>query len=359
VLKPLQKILSPKLPTVEWPDFGLAIASDHITLAEVQRSSDQGYIFSRYSVARISEDHRLVDLAEAARSLVQEFDKRRPLVCASLPWPQAELSPQTATSEGDPAQDPTYRKQVLLQSGFGDLPGYRYAYIGTERAPGKYAWVAMRALEEVFAIYSEFLDMVDAKLLDLIPAPLALLRACEWQEHTFGLLDIGKKGIRILMVERGLPAMIRTYQGNGGEAMTKAIADHAHLPMLEAERWKRTHAVPGEDRPERRAAKEMAREWAEAVLDTAGGINMEKLYLAGGGALQPGLSNELARRLGLPVELVRPRPDLLFAIDLGPQFVRFAEVIGTALGNGNARCAWHLPQVADQEGELTNAGIRL
>ena len=154
-------------------------------------------------------------------------------------------------------------------------------------------------------------------------------------------------GVTVVVVhELGIPRFVRIL-GSGGRSVTDAVARDLELTTDQAEAVKRQmDTAPGGSRRARRRA--MARPISDLVEQIRGSldyyrtqpdsIRLLKVTLTGGGALTPGLVDQLVDTVGVPVDLARPREhiavgDIGFPDDQLSMLDPFLPVpVGLALG---------------------------
>lgn len=185
--------------------------------------------------------------------------------------------------------------------------------------------------------------------VDLVP--LALVRSVGRRVSDNGggveaIVSIGG-GVTVVVVhELGIPRFVRIL-GSGGRSVTDAVARDLELTTDQAEAVKRQMDTAPADLVER-AQRAMARPISDLVEQVRGSldyyrtqpdsIRLLKVTLTGGGALTPGLVDQLVDTVGVPVDLARPREhvaigDIGFPDDQLPLLDPFLPVpVGLALG---------------------------
>ena len=185
--------------------------------------------------------------------------------------------------------------------------------------------------------------------VDLVP--LALVRSVGRRVSDNGggveaIVSVGG-GVTVVVVhELGIPRFVRIL-GSGGRLVTEAIARDLELTQDQAEAIKRQDDRAPSDLAER-ARGAMARPISDLVEQIRGSldyyrtqpdaIRLLRVTLTGGGALTPGLADQLVDTVGVPVDLARPREhigvgDIGFPDDQLPILDPFLPVpVGLALG---------------------------
>jgi type IV pilus assembly protein PilM len=179
---------------------------------------------------------------------------------------------------------------------------------------------------------------IDPEIVDATPLALAnaIAEDTELGADAQVLLDLGHGSSHLTIYQRGQPFFARRFDF-GGRNLTRAIAADSRVPFAEAEEWKL--AVGGDqpglrgdwEAPEmqsiqdclrRQLVEELHRSFAfyrtQAQLSS-----LQRIWVSGGSARLPGLSQRLADMLGTPVLLFDPFDDGAPGIDRpGPQFAQ-------------------------------------
>jgi type IV pilus assembly protein PilM len=185
--------------------------------------------------------------------------------------------------------------------------------------------------------------------VDLVP--LALVRSVGRRVSDNGggveaIVSIGG-GVTVVVVhELGIPRFVRIL-GSGGRSVTDAIARDLELSTDQAEAVKRQMNTAPPDLAQR-AQRAMARPISDLVEQIRGSldyyrtqpdsIRLLRVTLTGGGALTPGLVEQLVDTVGVPVDPASPRDhiaigDIGFPDEQLPLLDPFLPVpVGLALG---------------------------
>ena len=163
--------------------------------------------------------------------------------------------------------------------------------------------------------------------VDLVP--LALVRSVGRRVADNGtgveaIVSIGG-GVTVVVVhELGIPRFVRIL-GSGGRAVTDAVARDLELTPDQAEAVKRQLDTAPADLADR-ARRAMTRPISDLVEQVRGSLDyyrtqpdsvrLLKVTLTGGGALTPGLVDQLVDTVGVPVDLARPREHIAIG-DIG------------------------------------------
>lgn len=191
--------------------------------------------------------------------------------------------------------------------------------------------------------------------VDLLP--FALLRArtpalAGLPGTTEAIVDIGADVVSVVVHTAGVPRYVRMIPGVGGDAITQAVQQRYEWTWEDAERTKVFVGLPGHahldpaqrstvgersdglDHAAQQTVSVAAAALAEEVSTTldffrdssaeAGPdavVGVERVLLTGGGALLGGFPEQLAARLGTPVELLDVRAHVRSAGRLDPDEV--------------------------------------
>ncbi len=170
---------------------------------------------------------------------------------------------------------------------------------------------AVDALVAAFRGAGARLAAVDLEALAAQRALVALGLVPDPDAGVFALVDLGEAATRVVIFSRGVPVVARAISLGGGE-FTRAVAAALDAPEVEAEEMKRRWGVT-EDSPAFAAVRPLAERLASEIwrsleffLLLNSSVDLEKVFLIGGNALQPGmpalleeyLSRRLAERFG-------------------------------------------------------------
>lgn len=152
---------------------------------------------------------------------------------------------------------------------------------------------------------------------------LAALPASALPENpqaSVAIVDLGHERVCVAIGRPGQPIEhARTFTG-GGAALTRALANEFKIPLPEAEKWKEDHgavgdAVVGPDAERAagaflRGLQPVLRELRPTLKSYTAKTRrtVEKVFICGGTAQLAGLDGQLARDLGVPVQLL-PLPE--------------------------------------------------
>jgi type IV pilus assembly protein PilM len=134
------------------------------------------------------------------------------------------------------------------------------------------------------------------------------------------LTNIGASITNLNVVKGGVSIFTRDFT-LGSNAVTEAIAEKLGVPFDEAEKAKVEGA--GDDEQARSLFREGLIIHADLICSeiersvdyfrsTFGAENIKKVLLSGGGAMIPGIADNLARRLGVETEIINPFKKIAF-----------------------------------------------
>ena len=134
------------------------------------------------------------------------------------------------------------------------------------------------------------------------------------------LINIGASITNLNAVKGGVSIFTRDFT-LGGNALTEAIAQNMGIPLDEAEKAKIDGI--GDDEQARGLFREGLIVHADPICSeiersvdyfrsTFGAETIKQILLSGGGALIPGISADLSRRLGIETEIINPFKKITF-----------------------------------------------
>lgn len=142
----------------------------------------------------------------------------------------------------------------------------------------------------------------------------ALTRALvpgQWDQATVALVDIGARTTTVVIVEAGMPRLIRMLPAGGGD-VTDAIASAAHVAQNEAEEFKHRFGMAGSQESGSPVATDamatVAKNHIDSIRNTLlyytgnnAGAVIQHVVLTGAASLMPGFGQVLASACRLPV----------------------------------------------------------
>lgn len=180
---------------------------------------------------------------------------------------------------------------------------------------------------------------------------LTVLRSLEWlglvphsNPAPMALLDFGEQGTRVSIVRYGVPMLQRTIP-TGLHHLRVAVADTLHITTGEADTALRLKGV--KDDPDLAPA---VAPWLQSLMEAVGrsieffliqnrGATLERVFLVGGGAILPSLSDALTTHIqnilaGRPeLEHFRVQPVGLAGLDINPELLPAVNQHGSLLLN--------------------------
>ncbi len=141
-------------------------------------------------------------------------------------------------------------------------------------------------------------------------------------EPAVGIVDLGHERVCLAIGRPGVSVDVTRIIPGGGQQLTKALAKEFNVSLAEAQRWKEQHAALGSHvvgADAERAAAAITRALQPVLRELRPTIKaytakthrpVGKLYLCGGTAKLPGIAEQLAADLGVPVELLPLAPEL-------------------------------------------------
>ncbi|MBU3935429.1 type IV pilus assembly protein PilM [Patescibacteria group bacterium] len=215
-----------------------------------------------------------------------------------------------------------------------------------EDEAGRLTIFVIAARNEVVASYMKLFKSVGLELLALESPAVAMRRAVLNSikgETNVMVVDMGEKYSGVVSLNKKKIIFTRSLSV-GGESLTRAISINLGLDMASAEEYKKAYGLKESELEGKiRSAilpiySSLAEELRKALVlfNSETGENVGLLALSGGGAVLPGLAEELTRLLGLEVQVLQPflRIDtnrLQLPIDLNSEGCRFTLALGLAL----------------------------
>ncbi len=173
-------------------------------------------------------------------------------------------------------------------------------------------------VEAVKPILDAGIQLLSAEISGLALANLFsfMYKNTSLNDETVILLDIGCKTTIFVLVNKGLPIIIREIS-LGGELFTEQIEDSFQITREEAEMVK---CMPAERQKQiRRVLEPLFYRLVEEIqvsMEYNGGVNigrLSRIFLSGGGARCPGLKDYIVENLGVEVQPW----EIISAFDIG------------------------------------------
>lgn len=197
------------------------------------------------------------------------------------------------------------------------------------------------AQKEMIATHVEVATRAGLKPVGVDLNPFALLRTL-WSEAFEDVsevfVDVGAGVTSIVVHQGGVPLFVRILV-LGGNDVTDAVATAEGLSFEEAEARKRELGALG-DHPTNEAIADRVAEFVDEVRSSldyfraqTGAGRIDRVVIAGGGAVLHGLARRLGDTLGLPVEVARPFDHVGEALGLDEQHLAaYGPVLTTSIG---------------------------
>ena len=313
---------------------GLDIGSSFIKLAEVQETP-KGRILSRFSMIPLARG-AIVDGAVAEPDVlsatIKELHKKsgckRKKVVTSISGTAVVIKKVTFSQ-----MDEDELRDLIRDEGGKYLPFdnmdtvyYDFQILGENPfSPSQMDVLLVAAKKDIIDGYTEVLQ--DAGLIPVImdvdsfALETMYEESYDFEENDVAvLINIGASMTNLNVVKGGMSIFTRDFT-IGGNSVTESIASKTGLSFEEAEKAKIEGA--GEDEPARKVFREGLIVDADTLCSeiersvdyfrtTFGAENIKKIFLSGGGALIPGIAEDLSHRLSIEAEIVNPFQKLQF-----------------------------------------------
>ncbi|MBA7596530.1 Cell division protein FtsA [subsurface metagenome] len=192
----------------------------------------------------------------------------------------------------------------------------------------QYQDIAMNAKLELLSLEAEVFGLARA-----------LIKTSE-KEQTTALIDIGARSTTISIINKGILNISHSFDTSGND-LTNLIAKGLNVDYTKAEQFKKKHGLL----PSEAGTREVMLPLIDLILNEIKKISsnfyitekkeIEKVIVAGGSALIPGLADYFSKSLNKPVEIANPFSDIYYPPILedilkkqGPSY---AIALGTAL----------------------------
>lgn len=189
---------------------------------------------------------------------------------------------------------------------------------------------------------------IDPKIIDLGPFPLAVAYNAFYQDQpeTAAIVDIGAESTNIIVLRHGAPDYIRTFI-NGGEDLTRALAECYDLPLERARAGKHSEGFIEAADSERdlsaeeaeiastlqKAAMPLLRQLRRSLSAHASQAEApaERIYLVGATARLPGLAEWISSSLNVEVIVPGPGKNVPLWDQVGEHAPQLMSALGLAL----------------------------
>ncbi len=306
----------------------LDIGSSSIKLAEIQDTS-RGYILSRFSQMPLARgviiDGAAVEpkvLAATIRELYKQSGCRQKKIVTALSG-HAVIVKKVAFDRMDESElQDLIQDEAAKYLPFDDMAMVNYdcQILGDNPYnPNQMDVLIVMAKKEIIEGYMEAIEEsgLIPVIIDVDTFALETLYEENYafdQDEVAVLVNIGASITSLNAVKGGASIFTRDV-AIGGNFVTEAIAKKMNISFEDAEEGKITGF--GEDEEARDISRDGLIAYADMIASeiersidyfrsTFGGETINQVLLAGGGALIPGMAEDLSRRLGLEVEMINP-----------------------------------------------------
>ena len=327
---------------------GLDIGSSIIKLTEVQETP-KGRILSRFSMIPLARG-AIVDgavaepdvLTATIKELHKKSGSKRKKVVTSISGTSVVIKKVTFSQ-----MDEDELRDLIRDEGGKYLPFdnmdtvyYDFQILGENPySPSQIDVLLVAAKKDIIDGYTEAIQ--DAGLIPVIMDVDSFALETMYEEnYDFEendvdiLINIGASMTNLNVVKGGMSIFTRDFT-IGGNSVTESIAAKTGLSFDEAEKAKIEGS--GEDERARRLFRENLIVDADPLCSeiersvdyfrtTFGAENIKKIFLAGGGAMIPGIAEDLSHRLSIEAEIINPFQKLQLAKNVMDQ--KEAEHIG-------------------------------
>ena len=144
------------------------------------------------------------------------------------------------------------------------------------------------------------------------------------------LVDIGANKIAIIIINQGVPIIIKDEPG-GGQYLTNEIGDRFNLGQSQAEAVKFGSEPAPEPGQAAEAVDRAAANWMAAVERVADSARHEapdyrpsRIYLSGGSSLIPGLTDEFSKYFNIETQLFNPLLNITYNTKkYDPEYIQY------------------------------------
>ncbi|MCD6226084.1 type IV pilus assembly protein PilM [bacterium] len=327
--------------------FGLDVGNQTIKIAFLRKEKEKYFLYAlgeAKTQGELSTPNGEVKAAEAVKRLMGDLEIKERVVVSALPE-SAVIS--RVLSFPPMKEEEVYRAIFYEAETFVPYPlnKVQIDYQVIEKTPRRSLVFVVAAPKELIKQRTSFLQSVGL-------VPLALETTATALARVFGnetgqpvmILDIGAKSSTMLVTKNKAVYLTRSLPF-GGEAFTRAIALSLGMDPLKAEEYKKAYGFLKEEW-EGKIRKAMEEIFLHLLEEVKKGLltfkeewneEIKVLIVSGGGALMPGLTDELVNRLGIevqigqPLEKVEKTPQAKMVISEEKELPKFAVAIGLAM----------------------------
>lgn len=307
---------------------GLDIGSSCIKLAEIHETS-KGCVLSRFSQMPLAKgiivDGAVMEpkaLTETIKALCKQSGCKRKNVVTSISGHAVIVKKVTFVHMGEEDLRELIHDEAGKYLPFDDMGAVAYDFqiLGDNPYnPTQMEVLLVAAKKEIIDGYTEVIQaagLVPA-IMDVDSFALETMYEENYdfeQDDVAVLTNIGASITNLNVVKGGMSIFTRDFT-LGGNSVTEAIAGALGIPFDEAEKAK--IEGQGDDEQARALFREGVIVHAEPICSeiersvdyfrsTFGAESIKQVLLSGGGAMIPGIVDDLTRRLGVETEVINP-----------------------------------------------------
>jgi len=295
--------------------FGLDVGSSQIKVLQAEKSS-QGFKLVNYSAVDLSASEEKTETIKRALHLA----KIKPGTEVNLALPEADVYTRIIEtprlSEAELASSIRYEAEEYIPVPLDEVELHHQIVSDPEELVGaKTMRVLLIAVpKERIKLLTELMDEVGLIPKTLETELFSLKRIFSSPKKYQILALFSHKTTDLMILDKGLPRFMHSLP-SGGLALTKTLASELALAEDQAEQYKRTYGLQAE-----LLEGKVAGVLAPAIDEVINQINKalvylqqqgqsrtpEQLVIAGGGAMLPGLSGYLVKKMNIEVVVGDP-----------------------------------------------------
>ena len=307
---------------------GLDVGSSCLKLMEIQ-DTPKGHVLTRFyrmPLARgVIVDGAVAQpeaLTEAIKALYKASGCKRRKVVISISGHAVIVKKVTFNQMNEEELRELIRDEAVKYLPFDDMGAVSYDFqiLGENPYnPTQMEVLLVAAKKETVDVYAEAVSAAGLQPLIMDVDTFALETMYEENyefeaEDVAVLTNVGASITNLNVVKGGVSIFTRDF-ALGGNAVTEALAENMGLAFEEAEKAK-IEGI-GDDEQARELFRQGVLVHADALCSeversvdyfrsTFGAENIKQILLSGGGAMIPGMAEDLARRLGIETEMINP-----------------------------------------------------
>lgn len=239
-----------------------------------------------------------------------------------------------------PTMSPTELKTAIVGEAEQYIPfsinevNLSYHVLDTSQADNQMTVLLVAARKGVVQNYMDAISIAKLRPAVVDVDGLALCNAYEFaypgNTDDAILVDIGANMLNIIVLNRGIPMVIKDEPG-GGQYLTNELGNLFDLVQEDAEAIKFGAEIAPNPGEAAEAVDRIVANWiaaVERVMDTARGENASyranKIMLSGGSSLIPGLADEFSKYFNLETSLFNPLLRTTFnAKKFDPEYIKY------------------------------------